>query len=579
MFYIKDFDDLAGKHTGIYSQVARYIFAGILEMIILLALYAVFVALAENNWQFSETVVLPLGISACVTLVYAVLVVLTDDKGYYIGILRGYHDICKRCGHHITKLPLGWFDASRAGEVSNLLTKDFQIIMDMTGMFLRQEILAQTSFLACMVVCSWVYPYLSLIFVVFGVVFYCISKHISDVVGKTHKEEAQSASILTARMLEFARMQPTLRASINPKQGWELLLKDIACDRAKTLKTLRDVSVPMQLYSFSIQIFFAAVGVSVVHLYLEGIISAVSLAFVIILLIRTIDPIMKYSSMMMALRVCKNALVSIKTICDTPVLPESSTPQKPQSSRVEFKDVSFSYSNTQQLLHNISFVCEPNSLVALVGPSGSGKTTLTRLIARFWDVSEGEILIDGINLKDIRTQELMSHISMVFQDVYLFDGTIEENIRFGNSRATDEEVMEAAHKAQLDEVAQRLPQGWETPVGEGGNLLSGGERARVAIARALLKKADIILFDEATAALDAENEASIVRAMHELSRHATVIVIAHRLSTIVAADKIVVINNGKVEQIGSHKELIGHAGTYRDFWNARTSAQHWRVHA
>ena len=279
----------------------------------------------------------------------------------------------------------------------------------------------------------------------------------------------------------------------------------------------------------------------------------------------------------MAFRVCENALDSVERVLSARPLAQAADPKKPSASDVVFDHVGFSYDQKRSVLDDVSLSCPEHSLTALVGPSGSGKTTLTRLVARFWDVDEGSVRIGGVDVRDMRPDDLLGMISLVFQDVYLFDGTIEDNVRFGSPHATDEQVRRAARIARLDEVASRLDDGWSSRVGEGGCRLSGGERQRVSIARALLKDAPIVLFDEATSALDAENEAAVVDAMHELARNRTVLVIAHRLSTIAAADQIAMLEDGRITQLGTHDQLLSQEGRYRSFWKDREKAQGWRI--
>jgi ATP-binding cassette subfamily B protein IrtB len=217
-------------------------------------------------------------------------------------------------------------------------------------------------------------------------------------------------------------------------------------------------------------------------------------------------------------------------------------------------------------------------MTALVGPSGSGKTTITRLIARFYDVDSGVVRVGGVDVRDQLTAELMAQVSLVFQDVYLFDDTLWGNIRVGRPGADDEEIVEAARTAGLLSVVERLPNGWQTRVGEGGSALSGGERQRVSIARALLKNAPIVLFDEATSALDPENEHHIAESIRLLGQRSTVIVIAHKLSTVTAADNIVVLSaEGTVQDSGTHAELMARGGQYAEFWAQRVSATGWTM--
>ncbi len=217
------------------------------------------------------------------------------------------------------------------------------------------------------------------------------------------------------------------------------------------------------------------------------------------------------------------------------------------------------------------------SLTALVGPSGSGKSTILKLIARFYDPQKGEVLIGNENMKNLEPEALLKKVSMVFQDVYLFQDTIGNNIRFGKENATQSEVEEAARRACCHDFIMKLPQGYDTPVGEGGSTLSGGEKQRISIARAILKDAPVVLLDEATASLDPENEVDIQKAINELIQGRTVIVVAHRLKTICEADNIIVLDNGKVVEQGVHEELVSQKGLYSRLWNLQHQSSRWSI--
>ena len=244
---------------------------------------------------------------------------------------------------------------------------------------------------------------------------------------------------------------------------------------------------------------------------------------------------------------------------------------------IVFDKVSFSYNKSNEVLKNISFKIPEGSKTAIVGPSGSGKTTIINLISRFYDVQSGEIRLGNKNIKDYKVDSLLKNLSLVFQDVYLFQDTIENNIRFANPSASHEDVVEAAKKARCHNFIMELPDGYETMVGEGGASLSGGEKQRISIARALLKNAPIILLDEATSSVDPENEYEILAAIEELSKDHTVISIAHRLSTVKKADQILVIEDGKLVQEGKHSELISEEGIYSAFIKARERASNWTL--
>jgi len=248
-------------------------------------------------------------------------------------------------------------------------------------------------------------------------------------------------------------------------------------------------------------------------------------------------------------------------------------------SAVALTDVSFAYEADHPVLRGVSFQVVPGTMTAIVGPSGCGKTTIARLVARFYDVDAGSVSVGGRDVRQWDTAQLMAQLSLVFQDVYLFDDTLEANVRIGRADASDDDVKEVARLSGVDEIVERLPLGWNTRVGEGGRALSGGERQRVSIARALLKAAPIVLFDEATSALDPENENHITDAMDALRRNATLIVIAHKLDTITAADQIIVLDHsGRVAQVGTHAELYSQSdGQYRAFWQARSRAAGWKL--
>ena len=247
-----------------------------------------------------------------------------------------------------------------------------------------------------------------------------------------------------------------------------------------------------------------------------------------------------------------------------------------QNTDIAFRDVTFSYDKVP-VLRNISFSIPQGSTTAIVGPSGSGKTTICNLLARFYDVDSGEVTVGGEDVRNMTCDSLLRNISMVFQKVYLFHDTIENNIRFGNPSATQEEIIEAAKKARCHDFIMALPDGYETVIGEGGSTLSGGEKQRISIARAILKNANIVILDEATASIDPENEHLIQQAISELTIGKTVIVIAHRLATIEHADQILVVDKGQVVQKGTHRQLVQQEGLYRRFITIREQAEGWSI--
>ena len=269
---------------------------------------------------------------------------------------------------------------------------------------------------------------------------------------------------------------------------------------------------------------------------------------------------------------------NIKKLLDVKEFEIEKPIQKPKNFDITFDNVSFNYdSNNQNVLQNLSLNIKENSLTAIVGPSGSGKTTITKLIMRYADPLSGDIKIGNINIRQMKQHTLMSYISVVFQDVYLFDDTILNNIKMGKPNATKEEVLVASKAAFVHEFVSRLPKGYDTKVGEIGGSLSGGERQRISIARAILKDSPIVILDEPTSALDTQSEVAVQAALDELIKNRTVIVIAHRLTTISHANNILVIEDGKLKESGTHEDLVSLKGKYYSMFEAQQRVKEWNI--
>lgn len=496
----------------------------------------------------------------------------------------GSDDVCggliRAVGEKVQRLPLGWFDATTTGRVAAATTTDIHTISHLPSMVLPQLASLTGSAAAIGIVALWQEPRMGLAMIIVLPPCVWALRWLRRAVVAENRQHEESARHLASRVLEFCRLQPVLRATGVCRDGWAPLERDLRKDHDATGRAM-DATGPaaISFHTFVEAGMVLSVAVGVTLLLGGGLDPAVFVALALIA-VRFADPVGMLAFYVAPVHEANAALESIASILDTPTVPEPVTeraraPQDPFN--VELDGVSFGYTSGREVIHDLSLSLPAGSVTALVGPSGSGKSTLLRLVARFWDVEAGSVSIGGADVRQVPTAVLMGAVSVVFQDVYLFDTTIEENVRIGRPGATDEEVRLAARRAGLEEVVERLPAGWATRVGEAGGSLSGGERQRVALTRAFLKDAPVLLLDEVTSALDGANEAAVTRAMEELSRGRTVLVIAHRLTTVRRADRIVVLTDGMVEAVGSHEELYAAGGTYRQFWDDQMAVDRWRL--
>ena len=394
--------------------------------------------------------------------------------------------------------------------------------------------------------------------------------------GKSISEPAERE--LATRIVEIARCQGALR-SCRAASGYSRLTAAFDDGARASRRALWWESAGNLVNGALSQIVVVAMIVLTSSLAASGTMEPLVAIAVIGMCLRFTTMLDDIGAAVMGVEERRQMMNHLDAVMDAELMAEPQEPSAlPEPGAVELDDVAFGYCPDEPVLTGVSMRVPARTMCAIVGPSGSGKTTIARLVARFWDVDSGTVRVGGTDVRDMPTSQLMEQLSMVFQDVYLFDDTLAANIRIGNPAADDAQVRWAADLAGVTEIIHRLPHGWDTRVGEGGRALSGGERQRVSIARALLKRAPIVLLDEATSALDAENEANIVTAMQELRRTSTLIVIAHKLETIAAADQVIVLNDaGRIAQRGHHDELVAVEGPYRSFWEQRTRARGWAL--
>ena len=481
-----------------------------------------------------------------------------------------------RLGNIFKRVSLGFFNSNNMGEISSAVTTDLSFIemlsMNMINTVVNGYITVFVMILFLLFYCPLA-GIISLSGIVLSALFLYIAAKISDKNASIHQKAQDS---IVENTIEFLRGMQTIKAF--KQEG--VSVQGIR----KAYKNHKDVNIKIELencpYNCLHQFVLkaASVGIIAVSAYLTytrkmDVNIMLMMDMFSFVMFSQIEPL---SNAIHVIEVVNKTLDKLEKIEKADIIDKDGQNIELKKHDIKFSDVCFSY-DKKQILNNISFYIPEGSTTAIVGPSGSGKTTICNLIARFYDVNSGVITVGDKNIKDITCDSILKNISMVFQKVYLFNDTIKNNILFGNPNASDNEVINAAIKAHCHEFISKLPNGYDTIIGDGGATLSGGEKQRISIARAILKDSPIIILDEATASVDPENEHLIQNAISSLTKGKTVIVIAHRLATIQDADQILVIDNGDVVQKGNHLELINQDGIYKNFINIKESAEGWSI--
>ncbi len=523
-------------------------------------------------------------IAVVVMAVSAALVeTIAMHRSYRVSVFEVCDTMIDRVADHVLTLPLGWFSAEREAAVVNATSKEVNTLSHLASMVipnLCNAFIVPLVMLGATAVIEW--P-LALIMAAAIVPLVLTWRLMGAATTRANEMEDRTSSAAAGRLVEFARLQPVLRATGATKTGWAPVQAALEADSASTLDGLRVKGRPGQYFSLIVNIAFAlvmAMGLARVSGHRLDVVAYLAIMAVTA---RTLLPLTKAAMYGSEADNAKVALRAVGDILDARPLsdPEPGQEIEPRGTTIALNDVSFSYDAGRPVLAGVSLSAPQGRVTALVGPSGAGKSTILRLAARFWDVDDGTVTIGGAPVRSMRASTIMGMTSMVFQDVYLFDTTIRENLRIARPEATDAELAEAARRARLDRVIEALPHGWDTQVGPGGLSLSGGERQRVAIARAFVKDAPILLLDEITSALDGENESAITEVVRELSEGRTVIVVAHRLSTVRQADEVVFLEptqaGARVAQRGTPQELAAVPGPFREFIEASTASSRWHI--
>lgn len=481
-----------------------------------------------------------------------------------------------KIGDRFKRYPMGYFSEGNMGNISAVITSDINFIEMYAMDVIDKTVMAYVNAIIGSIFLLVIDYRLALISILaFAAAIFTLRKIFT--VGKKHsviRQEKQS-DMVTA-VLEYVQGMSVIKA-FN-------MTGNKAKASKKAFEEFRDISIDMEKkfmpYIFRFESCFslgiALTIMAAASFTLNGSMRISVMLMMFIFIFRLYLPFTALSLNSARIRIMEAGLDRYEALKNVEIIDEDGKDINLDKYNIEFENVTFAYED-KDVLKDISFKISEKNMTALVGGSGSGKTTIANLIARFWDVQEGQVKVGGVNVKEMTCDSLLSNISMVFQNVYLFNDTIYNNIKFGNPEATHEEVIAAARKARCHQFIMELENGYETVVDEGGSSLSGGEKQRISIARAILKDAPIILLDEATASVDPENEKHIQMAINELVKDKTLVVIAHRLSTIRSADQILVIEDGELVQSGTHNQLLKEDGKYKDFWDKRMKAKSWQI--
>ena len=499
-----------------------------------------------------------------------------DYKGEVVEVA---HSLRTKLGNRLRKMPLETLSNYKTGDLNSILSSNVDesggIMGTIASLVLKLILLPLT----IVVVTLFTDPRLAgLMIVIFPLLIplYYWTRKISLVEKRIFK---QASADLEAGFIEYIQGLPVLRAVNKTGANAQKLQDSIKQVRIIQRRELYKTQTPLALIGILVEAILMIILLSGYYFISNDSLAVVTLGAAIVIITRLTEPLSIFASVIKVFDSIDSAFKRIKSVLEIKPLDIYKPVKTPESFDVEFNSVDFTYQNQRsKTISDVSFYLPNKSMTAIVGDSGCGKTTLTRLIMRYADADQGAVKIGGTDIKNMDPDDLMKHISVVFQDVYLFDDTIINNIRMAKPGAANDAVEAAADSAYCHEFISRLPDGYNTKVGDIGGSLSGGERQRISIARAILKDAPVVILDEPTAALDTESEVAVQHAIDKLVEDKTVVVIAHRLSTIAGADNILVVDKGRIIESGKHGELIGKKGKYFRMWSSQKRVKDWQIH-
>lgn len=481
---------------------------------------------------------------------------------------------------HLVKLPLGYVEEAGSGRLRKIINDSTAASETYLAHQLPDKAVAVATpigLIALLFIFDWKLGILSLIPVVLA--FLIMASMTGKKMAQKMKEYQNSLDAMSNEAVEYVRGIPVVKTFGQTVFSFKRFKATIDNYEKWVISYTKDLRIPMMLYTAAINSVFVFLIAAALIFTKNGVTNEFLLNLIFYIIITpvislTLTKMMYQSENAM---IVADALQRVDTILDAEQLPETVNGKKPSDSSVEFRNVSYSYDGEKNAVENISLNIPSGSTVVFVGPSGSGKSTMANLISRFFDVSEGQVLVGGVDVRNIKKEILMDNVSFVFQNSHLIKGTILDNVRMARPQASKEEVMNALEKSQCMDIVKKLPNGVDTVVGTNGVYLSGGEQQRIAIARVMLKNAPVVILDEATAFADPDNEVMVQKAFSELAKNRTVIMIAHRLSTVAGADRIYVLKDGKIEEYGKYYELINNGGMFSKMWNDYRHSVDWKV--
>ncbi|MDO5718485.1 MAG: ABC transporter ATP-binding protein [Tissierellia bacterium] len=555
------------------SLVISFVYA-VFHMFQIVAVYYVLLGIFQRNNSLRP---------GLIALIFLIISIIGRTVSSYFSQLKqthaSYHMTADKridIGNRIKSVPMGYFNDNSQGQVVGVMTtimSDIENTIPIVLINMLSGLINAIVFTLMILIYDW---RIGAVVLIASILYLYVTSLMERQSAKLTPKRQMSQTKLVETILEHIKGMHIIKAFNLTGKGDEKVREAIKENKKANMNIEKSFTPYNMMQEAVLRIGSVSIGILAIYLYFNNEMSIVNTLMAIIISFMVFAQIESAGSSMAVLRVVSSSIDQVAELNTMPQLDIRGQSFEIKEANIEFRNVDFSYGE-KKIIKNLSLMIEEKTTTAIVGPSGSGKTTLCNLIARFWDVDSGEILVGGKNVKEYSLDSLMDKISMVFQKVYLFEDTIENNIKFGNKNASYDDVVEAAKKACCHDFIIKLPNGYQTMIGEGGANLSGGEKQRISIARAIIKNSPIVILDEATANVDPENEDKLQIAIESLTQEKTVIMIAHRLKTIKNADQIIVLDKGEIVEQGKHEKLIDKKGLYSDFIKIRSEAESWKL--